>query len=64
MNNQFDLRLPLGVLFLVCGFILLLHGLVVGTRVVDVNINLWWGTVMLMFGAVMAGLAMRARSPR
>jgi hypothetical protein len=61
MKDAFDLRLPLGILFGICGGILLAHGVVVGTRVVGVNINLWWGGVMLAFGAVLIGLAARAR---
>jgi uncharacterized transporter YbjL len=61
MNDAFDLRLPLGVLFVICGGILLGHGIFVGIRVVGVNINLWWGVVMLVFGGLFLGLSARAR---
>jgi hypothetical protein len=64
MNEAFDLRLPLGSLFVVCGAVLLLHGAFVGIRVVDVNINLWWGGVMIVFGGAMIGLAIRSRAAR
>jgi hypothetical protein len=36
----------------------------VGIRVVDVNINLWWGGVMIVFGGAMIGLAIRSRAAR
>ena len=62
MNDTFDLRLPLGVLFVACGGILLGHGLFVGVRVVGININLWWGVVMLAFGGLFIGLFARART--
>jgi len=62
MNDAFDLRLSLGVLFVIFGGILLGHGIVVGIRVVGVNINLWWGVVMLVFGGLFLGLSARART--
>lgn len=58
----FDLRLSIGLLFLCCGLILLLHGAFVGTLVLGINVNLWWGLVMVVFGSVMAYLGSRSRS--
>lgn len=58
----FDLRLAIGLLFLCCGVILLLHGVSVGALVLGINVNLWWGGVMLLFGSVMTYLGSRARS--
>ena len=56
-----DLRLPLGLIFAIFGVILVAVGLVGGPAMVaqslGVNINLWWGAVMLVFGAVMLALA-------
>jgi hypothetical protein len=49
-------------LFVICGGILLGHGIVVGIRVVGVNINLWWGVVMLVSGGLFLGLSARART--
>jgi hypothetical protein len=52
-----DLRLPIGLLFLLLGALLGLYGLVSDPAMYEVslgvNVNLWWGLVMLLFGAVM-----------
>jgi hypothetical protein len=56
-----DLRLPLGLLLAFYGVILMAHGAIEGTRVTGVNVNLWWGAVLLLFGAAMVYLARRAR---
>ena len=47
---RFDLRLPIGVLFVVYGAIIALRGALVATPVLGININLYWGVVMLLFG--------------
>ena len=56
----FDLRLSIGLLLLCCGVVLMLHGLLVGVLVLGVNINLWWGVVLVFFGSGMAYLGARA----
>ena len=56
---SFDLRLPIGALFVLFGVILAGDGLVAGRLVLGININLWWGLVMLLFGGLMLGLAAR-----
>jgi hypothetical protein len=58
----FDLRLPIGLLFAVFGVILAVDGLVAHSLVLDINVNLWWGVVMIVFGAAMLGLAARAKN--
>ncbi len=58
---NFDLRLPIGLLFVVFGAILALDGLIAHRMVLGINVNLWWGGVMVVFGAVMLWLASRAR---
>ena len=55
----FDLRLSIGVLLLACGLVLVAHGATIGTLVLGVNINLWWGLVVTAFGALMAWLGWR-----
>lgn len=59
-----DLRLPIGLLFLLLGVLLLLYGLLSDATVyqasLGININAWWGVVMSAFGALMLGLALRA----
>jgi hypothetical protein len=56
----FDLRVPIGLLFSVCGGILAVDGLVERAYVLGINVNLWWGAVMLLFGVAMLFFAMRA----
>jgi membrane-bound ClpP family serine protease len=54
-----DIRLPIGGLFGTIGVILLLLGLCtlgneeMYARSLGVNVNLWWGLVMLAFGLIM-----------
>ena len=59
---SFDLRLPIGLLFAVFGVILAIDGLVAHRLVLDINVNLWWGIVLIVFGALMLGLAARGRN--
>jgi hypothetical protein len=56
----FDLRVPIGLLFAICGAILAIDGVVERVHVVGVNINLWWGLVMVIFGGTMLWLARRS----
>jgi hypothetical protein len=59
-----DLRLPIGLLFVLLGLLLLLYGLVSDPALyqasLGININTWWGIVMTAFGGVMLGMALRA----
>jgi len=65
---NFDVRVPIGLMFSVFGVMLVAWGLVsdeaLYQRSMGVNVNLWWGLVMLAFGAVMLGLAWRGRAKR
>ena len=60
-----DLRLPIGLMFAIFGVMLVIYGLVSDTaiyaRSLGINVNLWWGVVLLAFGLAMLGLALRAR---
>jgi hypothetical protein len=62
-----DIRLPIGIIFTTYGVILILYGLVADPAIfvssMSVNIDLWWGLAMLVFGLLMGLLAFRA-SPR
>ena len=58
---SFDIRLPIGLLFLVLGLLLAGYGLhsdpaIYVEHSLGLNINLAWGTVMIVFGLVMLGL--------
>ncbi len=59
-----DLRIPIGLLFGVLGVLLLIYGAATGPDLyrqsLGINVNAWWGLVMLVFGAVMLALAWRA----
>jgi hypothetical protein len=61
-----DLRLPIGLLFVLLGVLLFGFGLVSDRSIyqasLGVNVNAWWGAVMLAFGGVMLGLARRAKA--
>jgi hypothetical protein len=58
-----DIRLPIGMLFSVIGIILTIFG-VLGDKAryaqsLGVNVNLWWGLVLIVFGAIMLLLGRR-----
>ncbi|HKU62540.1 MAG TPA: hypothetical protein VJQ44_15050 [Gemmatimonadales bacterium] len=62
---SFDLRLPIGLMFSLFGVLLTGFGLVsdraIYQRSLGINVNLWWGLVLIVFGVVMLGLAVRGR---
>jgi len=59
-----DIRLPIGIIFTIYGLILLVYGALtdpaIFKRSLGVNIDLWWGAAMLVFGLFMGALALRA----
>lgn len=59
-----DIRLPVGILFFLLGLILVLYGLVgdpaMYQQSLGININLYWGIVLCIFGAFMLLLGRRA----
>jgi hypothetical protein len=58
-----DIRTPIGLLFAVVGAILVLSSFFLSSEVyrasLGININLWWGLVMLAFGLIMVFLGAR-----
>ena len=58
-----DLRLPIGLMFAVFGAMLVVYGLAsdraIYARSLGINVNLWWGLVLLVFGLVMLAFATR-----
>jgi len=58
-----DIRLPIGGLFSILGVLLAGYGLVsdqgIYERSLGINVNLWWGVALLVFGVVMVGLGRR-----
>jgi hypothetical protein len=62
---KLDLRLPIGLMFSIFGVMLLGFGVTsdaaIYQRSLGINVNLWWGVVLLVFGLVMLGFALKAR---
>ena len=58
-----DIRMPIGLMFTIFGLLLAGYGLVgdktIYQRSLGININLWWGLVMLVFGIIMLTLGWR-----
>ena len=61
-----DIRVPLGLIFLITGGIMTVYGLFtrgseIYARSMGINLNLGWGLVMVLFGAVMFFVGRRQR---
>ena len=56
-----DIRWPIGIMFTLLGVLLMITGLIHGAdaRSLNININLWWGIVLLVFGVLMLFGALR-----
>ena len=54
-----DIKLPIGLMFSILGALLLTYGLATMTDTemykssLGININIWWGALMLVFGIIM-----------
>lgn len=63
-----DIRLPLGLMFAIVGALLTGYGLLadpaIYQRSLGINVNLWWGLAMLVFGGSMLLLSRRAKVSR
>jgi multisubunit Na+/H+ antiporter MnhG subunit len=60
---QLDIRLPIGLMFALLGVLLTAFGFLAGKDVyqksLGINVNAWWGLVMLIFGVIMFLLGRR-----
>ncbi len=58
-----DIRIPVGLMFAIIGAILVVYGLIgdksIYSASLGINVNLWWGAVLLVFGLVMFYLGKR-----
>lgn len=60
-----DIRWPIGLMFSLLGAMLVIYGLITGSgsemykRSLDINVNLYWGLLLLVFGGIMLALAWR-----
>lgn len=65
---KLDLRLPIGLMFTIFGVILTAYGLLSAATVYQVslgiNVNFWWGLVLLAFGIVMLTFGIRGEGRR
>jgi hypothetical protein len=64
-----DLRVPIGLLFGLLGALLALYGLFSDPAIyqasLGINVNLWWGLVLALFGgAMLASAWLTARKRR
>ncbi len=63
---QLDIRLPMGLLFLILGIILVGYGFISDPAIytehsLGQNVNLVWGGVFALFGSFMLWLARRGK---
>ncbi len=60
-----DIRWPIGLMFSLIGAIMLIYGLITGSgaeiyqRSLGINVNLCWGSLLLIFGVAMLVMAWR-----
>jgi len=63
-----DVRWPIGGMFSIFGALLIVYGLLssdaIYERSLGINVNLWWGLVLLLFGLGMLGFAIRTERKR
>jgi hypothetical protein len=63
-----DIRSPIGLMFTIFGVLLVIYGVTTsGSPMYDqqsrgINVNLWWGIVVLLFGVISLLLARRGAS--
>ena len=58
-----DIRWPIGIMFTLISVLLIIEGALTGPsdKALGINIDLWWGIVLLIFGVLMLLGAMRGR---
>ena len=62
-----DIRCPIGLMFSLVGLLLTIFGFATKgdaemyKRSLDININLIWGIILLLFGGFMLAMAMRKK---
>lgn len=60
-----DLRRPIGILFSLLGIILLAYGLISpdvrAPLDADINVNLWCGVMLVVFGGVLLWMSLRTK---
>jgi hypothetical protein len=64
---QADIRFPIGLLFTIIGVLITIFGLATGgsdiyRHSLGININVWTGICLTIFGAIMLVMAVRAQN--
>jgi hypothetical protein len=64
-----DIRYPIAYLFLVIGAVLVAYGYtsdpsIYAAHSLGININIWWGGMLMVFGAIMLVLAKRGNAKK
>jgi hypothetical protein len=62
-----DIRLPIGLLFAIIGVVITIFGLATGgseiyNRSLGINVNIWSGICLTIFGVIMLAMAFRAQN--
>jgi len=63
-----DVRFPIGLMFTILGLILTIFGLVTMSdsqlyiKSLNINVNLWWGLIILVFGLIMLIFSRRKKN--
>jgi uncharacterized membrane protein YidH (DUF202 family) len=61
---KLDVRIPIGLMFSTFGIMLFVYGLIsdkaIYQKSMDININLYWGIVLVIFGVIMLVLSQLA----
>jgi membrane-bound ClpP family serine protease len=63
-----DVRFPIGLMFTILGLILTIFGLATMSdsqlyiKSLNINVNLWWGLIILVFGLIMLILSRRKKN--
>ena len=60
-----DIRWPIGIMFTLISVLLIIQGVITGPsdKSLGININLWWGLLLLVFGVLMLLGAVREKKP-
>jgi TRAP-type C4-dicarboxylate transport system permease small subunit len=63
-----DIRMPIGLMFTVFGILITVYGVITNSNTamyeksLNININIWMGVFMLIFGLIMLFFAIRKKT--
>jgi hypothetical protein len=62
-----DIRIPMGLMFSIFGLILIVFSFLsdhaIYARSLGINLNLYWGLILFVFGGIMLWLGLRRKRP-